>query len=338
MYVRSRRRFLLEAAGVVGLAAGGGILVGCSSDPASSSGSGASADLTPIRLQASWINDAQNIGYYVADSKGFYTENGIALDYLPGGFDVIPEASLLAGTADIAMTTPETTVKSIVEDGAPFRIIGAQFQKSPNAVISLAGSGITTVADLVGKTIGVPDVNLLTLEAVCAANKVDIADINVVPYQADPTALIAGEIDATLDFATDAPFTIKQAGAEAEFFLLADVGFSIFMNTLVVTEETLATQRDALAAFLRASRMGWDENFTNVETYPAEFASTWFAETGRSVENEVYYNTAQKPLIQTPAGIFSMTPESVSANIEAMRAIGVEASPDVFVTDLVDEL
>ena len=58
--------------------------------------------------------------------------------------------------------------------------------------------------------------------------------------------LIKGEIDASLDFATNVPFTIKTMGKEATSFLLYDFGFTIFNDTVVVTEETLKTKRKEL--------------------------------------------------------------------------------------------
>jgi hypothetical protein len=38
--------------------------------------------------------------------------------YLSGGPDVIP-STFIAGRADLALTTPDTTIKAIVDQGAP---------------------------------------------------------------------------------------------------------------------------------------------------------------------------------------------------------------------------
>ena len=100
---------------------------------------------------------------------------------------------------------------------------------------------------------------------------VDRASVNIVPYAYDPTPLIKGEIDASLDFTTNVPFTIKQAGADATSFLLYDFGFTIFNDTVVVTEETLKTKRKEIVSFLRASRKGWEENLKDPAAYPPTF-------------------------------------------------------------------
>ena len=59
--------------------------------------------------------------------QGYYTAEGLDLTYLPGGPDVIPEGTIVAARADLALTTPDTTIKAIVEQGAKFKIIGAQY-------------------------------------------------------------------------------------------------------------------------------------------------------------------------------------------------------------------
>lgn len=293
---------------------------------------------TPFAMQAAWINDAEFAGYFLAMDKGYFAEEGLELTYLPGGPDVIPESTIIAGRADLALTTPDTTIRAITEQGAKFKIIGAQYQKNPIGVVSLKKNPINSPADLVGKTIAVPPVNIVTIEALLALNGIDKTQVNIVPYAYDPTPLVKGEIDASLDFTTNVPFTISQLGEEAHSFLLYDHGVTLYNDTVVVTEETLATKRKELVAWLRASRKGWVEALADPAVYPPQWETTWFAGTGRSIENEVYFNTAQKPLIEAEGGIFSMTEEDIEKNIAALAAVGITGTRDMFDTTLLAEI
>ncbi|MFK7859199.1 MAG: ABC transporter substrate-binding protein [Granulosicoccus sp.] len=293
---------------------------------------------TPFTMQAAWINDAEFAGYFLAIDKGYYTNEGLDITYLSGGPDVIPESSIIAGKADLALTTPDTTIKAIAEQGANFRIIGAQYQKNPIGIVSLASNPVETPADLVGKTLAVPPVNVISIEAMLAMNGIDKADVNIVPYSYDPTPLIKGEIDASMDFTTNVPYTISQQGVEATSFLLFDVGFTTYNDTVVVTGDTLKSKRKELVSWLRASRKGWDENFVDPEKYMNEWADTWFKGTGRSIENEIFFNKAQQPLMEAPGGIFSMSEESIENNIEALSAVGIKATRDMFDTTLLEEI
>ena len=122
-------------------------------------------------MQAAWINDAEFMGYFIAIDKGWYAEEGLELTYLSGGPDVIPESSLLSNKADLALTTPDTTAKAVVDHGADFKIIGTQYQKNPIGVVSLASNPINEPGDLVGKTLAVPPVNVISVEAMFRAQR-----------------------------------------------------------------------------------------------------------------------------------------------------------------------
>lgn len=312
-----------------------GGLVACSRR---SSGTETSGDTTGITMQAAWVNDAEFLGYYVADSEGYYDDEGIGFTYLSGGPSVVPESTLLAGRADISLTSPDTTIQSIVADQSPFVIIGAQYQKNPIGVVSLVGSGINEPKDLIGKRLAVPDANRLSVEAMLKLNGVDQAAVTIVPYAFDPTPLIRGEVDATIDFVTNVPFTIKEEGAEASSFLLYDFGFKIPNDTVVVTRETLESKRDAIAGFLRASRRGWDENFIDTDAYPPKYENSWFKDSGRSIANEQYFNGVQRELIVAPGGVFSMSDELISSCIDTLGQVGIKADPSMFDTSLLAEL
>jgi ABC-type nitrate/sulfonate/bicarbonate transport system substrate-binding protein len=296
------------------------------------------AATTPMTMQAAWINDAEFMGYMIGIDEGYYRAEGIELAYLPGGPDVIPESSLVSGRAEVALTTPDTTIKAIVEQGAKFKIIAAQYQKNPIGVVSLKKSGINAPRDLIGKTLAVPPVNTISVEAMLKMNDIDPASVRIVPYAYDPTPLVKGEIDASIDFTTNVPYSIRQAGAEPSSFLLYDHGFTIYNDTVVVTEETLATKRDLLVKWLRASRRGWDTNYKDPEGWPPRFAETWFKGTGRTIANEIFFNLAQRPLMENPGGFLAMTEEGIAKNLAALKAIGIEGDRSMFDTTLLAEL
>lgn len=292
----------------------------------------------PLIMQASWINDAEFTGYFTAIDNGYYRDEGLDLTYLTGGPDVIPESAIIAGKADVTLTTPDTTIKAIVEQGARFKIIGAQYQKNPHGIISLASKPINNPKELEGKTLAVPPVNVISVEVMLKINGVDRDKVNIVPYAYDPTPLIKGEIDASLDFTTNVPYTIKQAsGEDAHSFLLYDYGYTIFQDTVVVTEETLAAKRKELVAFLRAGRRGWDEALKDPAVYPPKFAETWFKGTGRTIDNEIFFNTAQKPLIENPGGVFAMSEDGIAKTLDALGQAGIKGTREMFDTTILQE-
>ena len=331
----TRRRFCRSfASASVGAACAGAAGVGSFVVP----GSSRAASANGVAMQAAWVNDAEFIGYFVAVQNGYYKAQDVDMHYLSGGPDVIPESALLAGKAPLALTVPDTTIKAISTQGAKFKIIGAQFQKTPIGVISLASNPVPTPKALEGKVLAVPPVNMAQVTGMLRLNGIAKNAVRIVPYQFDPTPLIKGEIDASVDFVTDVPYTIGLSGKKATSFLMYDYGGTVYADTVTVTDEFLAANRPLLVRWLRASRQGWDENFKDPAKYPKLFKDSFFSGTGRSTENDVYTNTSDKALIDSPRGIFSMSEEGIAANIQYLKSIGIAADRSMFDTTLLEQV
>jgi ABC-type nitrate/sulfonate/bicarbonate transport system substrate-binding protein len=322
----TRRRFNTMALSTLAATAAGATLVR------------RAAALDLINFQANWINDPEFLGYMIAIDNGYYAAEGLNVNYMPGGPDLIPEGSLLSGKADIALTSIISTVKGISEKGAPLKIIGTQYQKSPAGVISLVGSGINGPKDLAGKTVACPPLSLGTFQAMLAANNIPAASVRVVPYTFDPTPLVNGSVDAIIDFIVEIPFLAEQKGKKVSYFLFWDFGLPLFIDLLVVTNDTLKSKRSQLVKFLRASRKGWAENDADAKKYPAKYAETWFKGNGSSLDAELFHNTMQIPLMASPKGLFVMDDEAIGRNLEALQKVGVKGTRDMFDGSLLAEI
>lgn len=292
-----------------------------------------------LLMQSSYINDAEFLGYYIAMDKGFYRTEGVDFTYRPGGPDIIPESALFSGKADLALTDIDTTVSAIAKQGAKFRIIGAQFQKNPMGVLSLSERPVRTPQDLVGKTLSVSPVSMALVRAFMRINGLPPDSVRIVPdLQSDPTSLLVGAVDAALGFVSDYPFVIAQHGKTPVSFLLGDYGLPQFIDTVVVTEDTLRAKRPALVKWLSASRKGWDENFRDPTVYPRTLHDTWLKPAGRSVAYDTFSNAAYQRLMSANGGVFAMSEADIAANIEAVGRLGERATRAMFDTTLLEEV
>lgn len=156
-----------------------------------------SAGLTPVTLQLQWFTQAQFAGYFAARDLGFYEDLGLDVTILEGGVDIVPATVLDSGAADFAISwVPRGLVPR--EEGANITNIAQVFQRSATLQVSLADSGIKSVADLAGKNVGNWGFgNEFELLAGLRVNDLDPdADVTLVQQQFDMLALLSGEIDA----------------------------------------------------------------------------------------------------------------------------------------------
>lgn len=288
-----------------------------------------------VRVQASWINDSEFIGYFVAMAEGYYAAAGIEVEHYPGYAGLVPEASLLSGQADIALTSPDSLAATMRATGRRFRIIGAQFQKNPLGLVSLASAPIAELSGLEGRRIGVPAANRDMVANLIAASGTDIARVHLLPYTHDVLPLANGEIDAFADFFVDGQYKLRQLGLVPHAILLHDHGAPLFNNIVAVLADGSAPSDAVLRDWLAASRRGWAENARDPAVYPQKLRGRWL-DIGRTLEHEIFANRMFEPLIASPAGIFSMTDSAIDACRAYLATLGLPLDRAVFDPSLLE--
>src|SRR6202044_486492 len=102
----------------------------------------------------------------------YYIKQGFsAVNLLTGGPNVAQDAVVAAGKAISGISSPDITGPAVTQ-GAPLVIIGAQYQKNPFAIMSLASKPINNPQEMIGKKIGVQSTNESVWKAFLKANNI----------------------------------------------------------------------------------------------------------------------------------------------------------------------
>ncbi|KHD74720.1 ABC transporter substrate-binding protein [Actinoplanes utahensis] len=166
-------------------------------DTPSTPAPGASGALTPVKLQLQWFYQAQFAGYIAAVDQGFYREQGLDVELLEGGVDIVPQTVLAQGKADYAVAWVPKALASR-EQGAGITDVAQIFARSGTYQVAWKDSGITEAADLRGKKVGNWGFgNEFELFAGMTKAGLDPGkDVTLVQQQFDMQALLKKEIDA----------------------------------------------------------------------------------------------------------------------------------------------
>jgi NitT/TauT family transport system substrate-binding protein len=171
------------------------VLAACGSDDDDGEPTG-SGDLTPVKLQLQWVAQAQFAGYYAAVDQGFYEEEGLDVEIVEGGPDIVPQDVLAAGDVDYAISWVLKVLGSI-EQGAKITNVAQIFERSATTQISFKDKNITGPADLKGRSVGSWGFgNEWELFAGMQDAGVGVKDISLVQQAFDMNGFLAGDIDA----------------------------------------------------------------------------------------------------------------------------------------------
>lgn len=107
-----------------------------------------------VTLQLKWVPQAQFAGYYVAQAKGFYKDEGLDVTIKPGGPDVSPVQVIAGGGADVVVDWMPDALASR-EKGVPLVNVAQVFNHSGLLLVCKKSSGVSSPKDFKGKTLGV---------------------------------------------------------------------------------------------------------------------------------------------------------------------------------------
>jgi NitT/TauT family transport system substrate-binding protein len=215
-----------------------------------------------VTIQLSWFHSVEFAGFYVADQKGYYADENLAVTLKPGGADVLPSKEVADGKADIGVTGGDQLLVARSQ-GLPLKAIAAIFRQSPVALMALADSGIKTPQDLVGKRIGVISPNYdnnndIQLLAMLRQVGIDQSKVKlVVTEDYSVGSLTSGAMDVYSGFAMNEAVDAKLRGINVNLILPQDYGVSIYANVLFSRQQTLDERSDVIQRFVRATYKGY---------------------------------------------------------------------------------
>ena len=219
-----------------------------------------------VKLQLQWVTQAQFAGYYVALDKGFYEEEGLDVEILPGGPDIAPPQVLAGGGADVMLNWMPSALAAR-EKGLPVVNIAQPFKSSGLMLTCWKDTGITSPADFKGKTIGVwffgneyPFLSWMSQEGISTEGGDDGVTVLKQGFNVDP--LLQRQADCISTMTYNEYGQVLDAGVsedELVTFKYEDQGVATLEDGIYALEENLEDPVfvDKMVRFVRASMKGW---------------------------------------------------------------------------------
>jgi NitT/TauT family transport system substrate-binding protein len=219
-----------------------------------------------VTLQLQWVTQAQFAGYYVALDQGYYEEEDLDVTILPGGPDIAPPQVLAGGGAD-AMLNWMPSALAARERGVPVVNIAQPFKSSGLMLTCWKDTGIETVEDFRGKTIGVwffgneyPFLSWMSQEGIPTEGGEDGVTVLKQGFNVDP--LLQRQADCISTMTYNEFGQVLDAGVsedELVTFKYEDMGVATLEDGIYVLEENLEDPAfvDKMTRFVRASMRGW---------------------------------------------------------------------------------
>jgi NitT/TauT family transport system substrate-binding protein len=254
----ARRRTLpalaLAVVAAVTAACGGG------AEPAAPASSAAAVPTQPASLVLDYTPNGTHSTYFVAKDKGFYAAHGIDLTIEPGRGSSVGLQALAAGQYTFAIAGAES-VAGAIANGAQITAIASITSDAGLCAMVKPDSGITTLADLDGKTFATTPGGLVAtlLPAMTAAAGLPAGAIENVSLGFDTylSQFVTGQVDASQAFLYGEPIRVQARFDQATNCIpFTSVGLDLLGFTLVTTTKTATENPELVKSFLAATAEG----------------------------------------------------------------------------------
>ena len=260
-----------------------------------------------VTLQLKWVTQAQFAGYYVAQAKGFYTEENLNVTIKPGGPDIAPGQVIAGGGADVVIDWMPSALAAR-EKGLPLVNIAQPFATSGLMLTCLKETGIAAPADFADKTLGVwffgneyPFLSWMSQLGLATDGSAGGVTVLKQGFNVDPLLQKQAACISTMTY--NEYWQVIDAGIAADdlvTFKYEEQGVATLEDGLYVLEEKLADPAfaDKMVRFVRASMKGWKY----AEANPDEAAMIVLENDETGAQTEVHQKRMMGEIAKLTAG------------------------------------
>ncbi len=237
-------------------------------EPAASGSTGTSdapAELTKVKLRTDWLANGSHTGFYVADAKGFYEEEGLDVTIGEGQGSQQTVQLVGAGKEDFGFVASTAYVPAVAA-GAPVKAVAGVVQRNPAGLLFRADTGVTEPADVVGKTCAITPFGFINKLLPAFYAKLGLKDDALKTVSMDSEAILPAIAEKKVDGLCDMLYEdvdLTLEGIDTVTFRLGDLGVNVPAHGIVANEKLLKEDPDAVAGFVRASLKGFAYAFEN---------------------------------------------------------------------------
>ncbi len=217
------------------------------------------SQLRKIILGMGFIPNVQFAPFYVADSKGYFLENGLEIEF---NYKMEDDLLKLIGTDKLqfAIGSGDQVILARSQ-GLPAVYVASFYRQFPVSVASLREKNIKVPHDLEGKKMGIPvlfGASYVGWEALVYATGIDAEKVNLQTIGFTQLAAIEqGLVDAAVVYIVNEPVRLRLAGREVNEIRVSDY-INLVSNGIITNEKTIREEpelvRKMVQSFLRGLR------------------------------------------------------------------------------------
>jgi putative hydroxymethylpyrimidine transport system substrate-binding protein len=226
-------------------------------------------EVTKVSLALDWYPNSNHAGIFYAKDLGLFSSANLEVEvYTPSDPSTILQ-TVGAGRDQFGISyQPDLLLAR--NEGVPVVAVSSIVRSPLNSIMTLGSSGISSPAQLKGRTIGYPGIplNIGILESILDGQGLTMNDIELIDVGFDLVpALLSRRVDAVIGaFWSHESILIELEGKEVNILKFQDWGIPEYHELVLVTsEDYLAKNEDIVMEFIKAFNQGFESSVKDNE-------------------------------------------------------------------------
>jgi NitT/TauT family transport system substrate-binding protein len=217
-------------------------------------------ELTTVRFTLSWLLQGVDAPLTLAIERGYFIEEGLDIQFERGYGSADTTNKIAAGQYDMGFGDMYAMVEFNEQNpDDQLIVVAVPYNKAPFAIVTSKDSGIESVQDLDGRTLGAPagDGPRRLWPVLAEASGVDPDSVEWITMEPKlrETFLLQGNVDAISGFIYSMMPSLIAGGKtedDLNIFYYKDNGLDFYGNVVMLRKDFLEENEELVSAFLRA--------------------------------------------------------------------------------------
>jgi len=231
------------------------------------------AELTKVAFLMPWVIQGEEAGEFAAVQQGFFKDEGLDVEIVPGGPDARAGALLASDSVQFAVMNPAGIYTNRAE-GIPVVGVGGINQADGLLIMCKTSTGVKSFSDIKGKKVGVwLGGGEAGFQAAVVQAGLAVADVEWLPQKFSMEEFFNDAFDCASATEWNEKHIVYKEGYKAGVDVVelrpADVGLFLPGDSIATLESTIADRPEVVQGMVNAVLRGWQWTCSSPENRKA---------------------------------------------------------------------